>query len=79
MIEATAFRKVLASSTAFAAMAIALPAWAQTTTPEAPQASAQAAPAEEGEILVTGTRIRRDGFQAPTPLTVLTQQDIQNT
>lgn len=80
MIEATAFRKVLASSTAFAAMAIALPAWAQTSDPETPQAAAQAAPAaEEGEILVTGTRIRRDGFQAPTPLTVLTQQDIQNT
>lgn len=80
MIEATAFRKVLASSTAFAAMAIALPAWAQTSDPETPQAAAQAAPAaEEGEILVTGSRIRRDGFQAPTPLTVLTQQDIQNT
>ncbi|WP_256923945.1 TonB-dependent siderophore receptor [Sphingomonas sp. IBVSS2] len=61
-------------------MAIALPAWAQTSDPETPQAAAQAAPAaEEGEILVTGTRIRRDGFQAPTPLTVLTQQDIQNT
>ena len=79
MIEATAFRKVLASSTAFAAMAIALPAWAQTGNPETPQAAAQPAPAEEGEILVTGSRIRRDGFQAPTPLTVLTQQDIQNT
>ncbi|MBN8813718.1 MAG: TonB-dependent receptor [Sphingomonas sp. 67-41] len=79
MIEATAFRKALASSTAFAAMAIALPAWAQASDPQTPQAAAQAAPAEEGEILVTGTRIRRDGFQAPTPLTVLTQQDIQNT
>ncbi|WP_286711837.1 MULTISPECIES: TonB-dependent siderophore receptor [unclassified Sphingomonas] len=60
-------------------MAIALPAWAQASDPQTPQAAAQAAPAEEGEILVTGTRIRRDGFQAPTPLTVLTQQDIQNT
>jgi len=79
MIEATAFRKALASSTAFAAMAIALPAWAQASDPQTPQAAAQAAAAEEGQILVTGTRIRRDGFQAPTPLTVLTQQDIQNT
>jgi len=30
------------------------------------------------EVTVTGTRIVRDGFQAPTPLTVLTQADIQN-
>ncbi|MBB4098812.1 TonB-dependent receptor plug domain-containing protein [Sphingomonas kyeonggiensis] len=78
MIEARAFKKVLASSSAFAAIALAMPAWAQTTAPTTPEA-AQTAPAAEGEILVTGTRIRRDGFQAPTPLTVLTQQDIQNT
>lgn len=77
MIETRSFRKVLVSSTAFAAMAIAMPAWAQTAAPET-QASAQPAPAEEGEILVTGTRIRRDGFKAPTPLTVLTQEEIQN-
>jgi len=36
-----------------------------------------AAPADQ--IVVTGTRVVRDGFQAPTPLTVLTQKDIQNT
>jgi outer membrane receptor protein involved in Fe transport len=30
------------------------------------------------DVIVTGTRIARDGFQAPTPLTVLTQQEIQN-
>ncbi|MDQ0252047.1 outer membrane receptor protein involved in Fe transport [Sphingomonas kyeonggiensis] len=79
MIEARAFKKVLASSSAFAAIALAMPAWAQTTAPATQEAPAQAAPAEEGEILVTGSRIRRDGFQNPTPLTVLTQQDIQNT
>ena len=28
--------------------------------------------------IVTGTRIVRDGFQSPTPLTVLTLEDIQN-
>lgn len=80
MIEAKAFRKVLASSTAFAAMAIAMPAMAQTAAPATQEASAQpASTADEGQILVTGSRIRRDGFQNPTPLTVLTQQDIQNT
>lgn len=31
----------------------------------------------EGDIVVTGSRIVRNGYQAPTPLTVLTTQDIQ--
>lgn len=30
------------------------------------------------DVVVTGTRIIRDGFQAPTPVTVLTQEEIQN-
>lgn len=37
----------------------------------------EAAPGDQ--IIVTGSRVARDGFQAPTPLVVLTQQDIQNT
>jgi len=78
MIEARAFKKVLASGSAFAAIALAMPAWAQTTAPATQEAPAQAAPAEESEILVTGTRIVRDGYQAPTPLTVLTRKDIEN-
>jgi iron complex outermembrane receptor protein len=61
-------------------LAIAGSAHAQTApaaqTQDPPQATA---PADEGEILVTGSRIRRDGFQNPTPLTVLTKEDIQNT
>jgi len=77
MIEARAFKKVLASSSAFAAIALAMPALAQTTAPTT-QETAQTAPAEEGEILVTGTRIVRDGYQAPTPLTVLTRKEIEN-
>ena len=36
--------------------------------------------AEAGDqIIVTGSRIARDGFQAPTPVIVMTQEDIQNT
>lgn len=35
-------------------------------------------PAVEDDVVVTGTRIVRDGFQAPTPLTVLTAEEIQN-
>ncbi len=46
----------------------------------------QSAPAETNpgdiapdDIMVTGTRIVRDGFKSPTPLTVATQEDILNT
>ncbi|PAX06625.1 TonB-dependent receptor plug domain-containing protein [Sphingomonas lenta] len=35
-------------------------------------------PAAAEDVVVTGTRIVRDGFQAPTPLTVLTAEEIQN-
>jgi outer membrane receptor protein involved in Fe transport len=43
---------------------------AEATTPEG----------ERGEnIVVTGTRVIRDGYQAPTPLTVLNTADIENT
>ena len=62
-------------------LAIALctvtPAVAQTsagteTTPPTPQAEV------DPEILVTGSRVARNGFQAPTPVTVLTREEIQN-
>jgi outer membrane receptor protein involved in Fe transport len=64
----------------------ATPAWAQTTpaTGQDPAAApdtasdraAEAAPDED--IVVTGTRVVRDGFKAPTPLQVLTEEDIDN-
>jgi outer membrane receptor protein involved in Fe transport len=39
-----------------------------------------AAPAiTEPDITITGTRIQRDGYQAPTPLTVLNAEDIEAT
>ncbi|WP_240700082.1 TonB-dependent receptor plug domain-containing protein [Sphingomonas gei] len=58
----------------------ALPAAAQTTgsEPTVAQEETPRAAAEDGEVVVTGTRILRDGFQAPTPLTVLTRDDIDN-
>ena len=41
--------------------------------------AAEAGAARAGEdIVVTGTRVVRNGFQSPTPLTVLTIEDIQN-
>ncbi|AJA07714.1 TonB-dependent receptor-like protein [Sphingopyxis fribergensis] len=51
------------------------PALAQEAT--APADSVEAASGDQ--IIVTGSRVARDGFQAPTPVVVLTQEDIQNT
>jgi outer membrane receptor protein involved in Fe transport len=63
------------ASLAAIALASLTPAAAQTTD----QAETAESQEERGQdIVVTGTRIIRDGFQAPTPLTVLTQEDIQN-
>ena len=64
-------RLILASTVALGALAG--PALAQTTPPPASDE------ASDAPIVVTGTRVVRDGFQAPTPLTVLTRQDIENT
>src|SRR3954463_16634808 len=41
------------------------------------QAAAPAAPPEVEAIVVTGSRITRDGFAAPTPVTVTTVDQIQ--
>lgn len=57
--------------------ALAHPAFAQDAAP-APTPTTAQEPEREGEVVVTGTRIIRDGFQSPTPLTVLTIEDIQN-
>ena len=80
------WRGLMATGTALTAlsMALAAPAFAQTT-PAAP-ADASPPPPETNpgdiapdDIMVTGTRIVRDGFKSPTPLTVATQEDILNT
>lgn len=79
MMGFKSFRKVLISGTALSALAT-VPAFAQadTATGTVPQEE-QGSQRESGdEVIVTGTRIIRDGFQAPTPLTVLTLEDIQN-
>lgn len=62
-----------------ATFSLVAPARAQDAQANAAPA-AQAAPSEEGqtEIYVTGSRVQRDGFQAPTPTTVLTAEALQN-
>lgn len=57
------------------ALVQAAPALAQEEAPAADSTEA----ALSDQIIVTGSRVARDGFQAPTPLVVLSQQDIQNT
>jgi outer membrane receptor protein involved in Fe transport len=58
---------------AFVATAVALAFHATDT------ANAQAAPEPASgieEVLITGTRIVRDGYQSPTPLTVIGEEDL---
>ncbi len=69
-------RRTLLGGTSPAAILLMLsmaPANAQTPTAQ----PAQAAAATE-EIIVSGTRVVRDGFEAPTPVTVIGVQEIQN-
>lgn len=61
---------------------VAAPVAAQTAPQDSPAATQSADDAQGSEgttVVVTGTRVVRDGFQAPTPLTVLTREDIENT
>src|SRR4051812_22488756 len=71
-------RGALATTSALAILVSAFPgsqsAFAQSSPAGAPQAAQ--APAVE-EIVVTGTRVVRDGYEAPTPLTVVGVQDLQ--
>lgn len=42
----------------------------------AAQAASDVAVADVGEVVVTGSRIQRDGFQAPTPVTVVAREQL---
>ena len=83
MIASASWKTILFSGSAFAAIALAMagPAMAQTAPSDEEPATTQAADQADaaGEnIVVTGTRIIRDGFQATTPLTVMSEADIEN-
>ena len=88
MLTSISLKRALFSGTAFASLLCALPgaASAQTDPPEqTPPDEAGATPTtgtaradEDPNIVITGTRIVRDGFQAPTPLTVLTEAEIES-
>jgi iron complex outermembrane recepter protein len=68
------------TKTALLLMATCLTAPAFAQDQEAAPAIAETDAAEDNEgIVVTGTRVLRDGYRAPTPLTVLSQEEINNT
>lgn len=68
-------RSNLLASAAFGlTVATATPAWAQDAGETAGDTSAS----QEADIIVTGSRVARDGFQAPTPTTVLTAEALDN-
>ena len=86
MFASTSLRTVLYSGTAIVAFALAGTASAQTAPADEAAAQDVAAVQTEGaptggqsgeNIVVTGTRIIRDGFQAPTPLTVISEGEIE--
>jgi outer membrane receptor protein involved in Fe transport len=65
------------------AIGFAAPAAAETVAAGQQDAVAQPGTAAADDpatdaIVVTGTRVARDGFRAPTPLQVLTREDIEN-
>ncbi|HET7709461.1 MAG TPA: TonB-dependent receptor [Sphingomicrobium sp.] len=85
MLKSRSSIRLLLAGSAFAALTISAGAQAQTAPAASePAPGAVAAPAGEppadgdDAIVVTGTRVIRDGFQAPTPLQVLTEEDIEN-
>src|SRR5918993_4308359 len=70
----------LRAGTALAAVAMATSAAAQSTEPppdvsQAPATTAQE-PADQGEIVITGSRIRRDPLSQDSPIVFLDQEDI---
>lgn len=56
------------------ALALALPAWAQETPPTTTQSTEPQGEIED--VVVTGSRLARTGYETPTPVTVIGEQDI---
>lgn len=77
--------RLLASTVLAGVMAVSAPAWAQTAQPQDPlntapgAADAQDESAELDEVVVTGSRIRRDPTNSPTPLIQVQREDLLTT
>jgi outer membrane receptor protein involved in Fe transport len=82
----TVMRSHLLASTVLAGViVVAAPAWAQTPAPQdqslatAPGADLQEDTTELGEVVVTGSRIRRSAENSPTPLIQVQREDLLST
>src|SRR6478672_5613937 len=70
-------RQLLFGTTILAgALVLAAPSFAQTTTPSSAGQDPEATEVEE--VVVTGSRIRRDPTTSPTPLIQVTGEELQN-
>ncbi len=76
IVAALAKKAALATVSASALM-IALTASQTARAAEDAQMAAAAAPEEIAEVVVTGSRIVRDGYEAPTPVTVASVEQLQ--
>lgn len=72
-------RSILVSGTALAFLSVAIPTAAIAQTAQKTPANVPLQSADQSSIIVTGSRVIRDGYKSPTPITVVTRDDIQNT
>ena len=76
---------LLASTVLAGVMAVSAPAWAQTSPSQEPASPVPGAQepqdesAELDEVVVTGSRIRRDPVNAPTPLIQVSREELLTT
>jgi outer membrane receptor protein involved in Fe transport len=68
-------RSALAASISMLALGACLPVMAQEAA--APADAQAVAPVDETVVVVTGSRLSNRGFKAPTPVTVLDQQELK--
>jgi len=71
-------RTILACGTALAGLVLPTMATAQTEPTTAAQSAAAPVSADEANIVVTGSRIKKDGFNSPVPVTVVDAGLIKN-
>ncbi|MNU47906.1 Vitamin B12 transporter BtuB precursor [compost metagenome] len=69
---------LLGSTVLVSAIALTAPAFAQSADAAQPVSQSDVA-TEVGEIVVTGSRLRRDPANAPTPIITVTQEEILST
>lgn len=75
-VNQKSFKSLFYVSSALAVLGTSSIAGAQETDP-APATLAEAPATKDSNIVVTATRVQRAGFDAPTPVTVLTEKDLR--